>query len=233
MPLRAVFLDIGNTLLDEVRSRYAIYADAATRRGRPVDEATMRARMGAVHRELPPWIDGEYRYSDPWFRAFIARIFGAPGLGFDALEVERITEELFATFESPETFRPFPGAVSLLRSLREAGLTIGVVSNWSARLERVLTATELLPHFDFVLSSALEGVQKPDPEIFRRALARAEVDPGSALHAGDHPELDVAAARAVGLQAVLVDHRGAFGDEEPQCARNLAELEGMLLERAP
>ena len=210
MPLRAVFLDIGSTLLSIEPSRFAIYADAATRRGRAIEPDAMRRAMGRAHHALAAWHEGAFRYSDPWFRHFIERIFGAE-LGFDAAAVAEITEELFERFEAPEHYRLFPGTRALLRELRERGLVLGVISNWSARLDRVLERLELADAFDFVLASAVEGVEKPDPAIFERALDRAGVAPADALHAGDQPELDTRPARALGMRAVLVDH-GASAD---------------------
>ena len=56
--------------------------------------------------------------------------------------------------------------------------------------------------FDTVLISDAEGVSKPDPEIFRRALERLGVDAAHACYIGNHPEVDVAGARAAGLKAV-------------------------------
>jgi len=234
MVLRAVFLDVGGTLLHEVPSRYAIYAGEASRHGRPVEADEMRRRMAAANRAMPLRLDGAFRYTDPWFEAFIARIFGASpeGLGFAPAVVKEITSELFDHFESPETFVPYPGAHQLLADLRAAGLVVGVVSNWSSRLPRVLEVTGLADGFDFVLSSALEGVEKPDAGIFRLALERAGVAAGEALHAGDHPELDVAAARATGLAAVLVDHDGKRGSSgETERVESLAQLGTLVLGR--
>ncbi len=211
LPLRAVFLDAGQTLLYEEPTRFAIYAEAATARGRPIDPDAMRSLMGRVHHRLPVRIDGAARYSDPWFRRFIDEIFRGE-LGVSSELVADLEEELFARFESPATFHTYPGARELLAATRGAGLVVGMISNWSARLTPLLDALELSSSFDVVVCSALEGVEKPDPRIFRLALERARVTPAQALHAGDHPELDVAGARAVGLDAVLVDHRHGRAD---------------------
>ena len=152
-------------------------------------------------------LDGAYRYADAWFGAFVERIFCAR-LGLARSELAPLLDELFARFEDPATFRLYPGARALLETARERGLVLGVISNWSARLPRVLAGMGLEGAFDFVLCSALERMEKPEPAIFEAALERAAVQPEEALHAGDHPERDVQAALAVGLRAALVDHRG-------------------------
>ncbi len=238
MPLRAVFLDVGNTLLRENPSRFAIYAEAAQRRGIAIDPQTMRAHMARAHRELPRTIGGAYRYSDPWFLAFIQRIFHE-ALGLAPQTVEEIAAELFARFESPLTFHLFPGAEELLAGARQRGLVVGLISNWSARLPRLLSALGWDQHLDFVLCSALVGLEKPDPEIFRAALARAAVDPDEALHAGDDWMDDIEGALGAGIDAVLVDH----GASQPRSVRgadagtmlrvtSLRELAAVILERA-
>ena len=56
--------------------------------------------------------------------------------------------------------------------------------------------------FDVVLISEAEGVRKPDRAIFARALERCGVAPADAIFVGDHPEVDVAGARAAGMVPV-------------------------------
>jgi putative hydrolase of the HAD superfamily len=74
----------------------------------------------------------------------------------------------------------------------------------------VLDRVELSPHFELMLDSQLEGVHKPNPEIFRRALARMGVAPEVALYAGDIPEVDVLGARGAGMAGVLIDAGGHY-----------------------
>ena len=239
-PLRAVFLDVGNTLLYEEPARFEIYARAARRRGVEIDSLTMRQHMTNAHRELPDEIDGGYRYSDPWFDAYIQRIFHGE-LGIAASEVGAITRELFAAFEDPGTFRTFEGCRELLADARAGGLALGVISNWSARLPRVLAGMELAGAFDFVLCSAIERMEKPDPRIFRAALEQAGCAPEEALHAGDHPVKDGAAAE-LGIEFVLVDHAAEHAADRsgehaangsPARVGSLGELAGYIAERQP
>ncbi len=228
MSLRALFLDVGDTLLTEVEPRWEIYAQAARARGAEIEAGDMAGLMRAAHHGLPRVLDGAYRYSDPWFGAFIEAIFGGQ-IGLSPADIEEVTEELFARFESAETFRLFEGAEALLEDLRLRGLVLGIVSNWSARLPRVLAALGLDRAFDFVVCSAIDRTEKPEPEIFRLALERAGVAPSEALHVGDHPRKDVAGARAVGLRALRVDHAAAGGPEPPsERVLSLGELHERL-----
>ncbi len=123
-------------------------------------------------------------------------------------------------------FRAFDEVPGVLAGLRRAGVRLVVVSNWDVSLHGVLRDTGLDVLVDAVLTSAEEGVAKPDPELFRRALAVAgDVAPGEALHAGDDLDADIGGARAAGIPAVLVDRDGSLAAPAGvRVARTLAEL---------
>jgi putative hydrolase of the HAD superfamily len=215
-PLAAVLLDAGGTLLREKRSRAALYAETARAAGLDTDEEAMREWMYRTHAELPRSLDGHFRYSRGWFEAFIERIFvGRLGLAPEGLP--DVVEALFARFGNPATFTLLPGAPELVRDLAGRGLRVGVVSNWSPTLPGLLEGLGLARHLDFALVSACEGCEKPEPEIFERALARAGVPAAAALHAGDDLAKDVQGARAVGILPVLVGRAELPPDET--CAR--------------
>jgi putative hydrolase of the HAD superfamily len=100
--------------------------------------------------------------------------------------------------------RTAPGTLDALDRLRAAGLRLAVVSNSDGRVEEALEAAGLRDRFEVVLDSALVGVEKPDPAIFRAALAALGVAPAEALYVGDLYEVDVVGARAAGMQAALL-----------------------------
>src|SRR5262245_37953758 len=168
MPLAAVFLDLGGTLLAECPGRAALYAEEGRRHGLRVDDARMAELMARAHTELPRELDGAFRYSDEWFRAFQRRIFvGELGLGEERFE--ELTARLFERFEDARSFVLYPGARELLAASRSRGLALGLISNWSARLPRLLAGLELERAFDFVLCSAELRMEKPEPASFDAA----------------------------------------------------------------
>jgi putative hydrolase of the HAD superfamily len=127
--------------------------------------------------------------------AVVAESLATPGLSVDVA-----TEALLAAIE----WRAYAEVPPVLASLRARGIRLAVVSNWDAALTEVLGALGLLPAFDVVVASAPEGRAKPDPELFRRALARLGVEPRDAVHVGDSEEHDVLGARAAGIEPVLL-----------------------------
>jgi FMN phosphatase YigB (HAD superfamily) len=101
-------------------------------------------------------------------------------------------------------FRVFPEVRMVLETLRQRGLPMAVLSNWDIFLPDVLESLDLCRFFEFILTSAEIGVQKPAPQAFEQALQRAQVLlPGltasACYYVGDHYEGDVLGARAVGM----------------------------------
>jgi len=131
-------------------------------------------------------------------------------------------EEVRAAMLGALRFEAFPEVAGALGDLRAGGHPLVVVSNWDVSLHEVLEATGLAPLVDATLTSAEEGVAKPAPEVFHRALARAGRTPGEAVHAGDSLETDVAGAARAGIAAVLVDRDG--GCEPPPGVPRVASL---------
>lgn len=119
-------------------------------------------------------------------------------------------------------FRPYPEVPDTLARLRADGVRLAVVSNWDVSLHDVLERTDLRRLVDTVVISAVEGVAKPDPAIFRIALAKLGVS--EAVHVGDSLEHDVAGARAAGLEAVLVVRDDAVAPPGVRAVASLAEL---------
>jgi putative hydrolase of the HAD superfamily len=223
MAIRAFLLDVGNTLVHERPSRFEIYAESARQHGLRIDAERMHALMRQVHAELPPVVEGAFRYTDGWFDAYIARIFHHH-LGLAREELPELSRALFARFSDPATFALYPGALELLEGLRARGLRVGIVSNWSARLPGLLERLEVARRVDFVLCSALERAEKPDPALFARALELARARPEEAVHAGDDLEKDVLGARRAGLRSILVDHAGTRAGLSVPRVTSLAEL---------
>jgi REG-2-like HAD superfamily hydrolase len=123
-------------------------------------------------------------------------------------------------------YQPFPDVLPTLRSLREQGKTLAVVSNWDPALPTLLAELGLTEFFAFILPSAEVGVEKPDGRIFKLALQRLGLEPSEVVHIGDNYEADVVGARSVGIMSILLDRGGKAGCQDVICISSLAELIG-------
>lgn len=231
VPLSAVFLDAGGTLLSERTSRAALYAEVAREAGLDVGEREMRGWMYRIHAALPRRVGRHFRYSRGWFEAFIEDLF-VGGLGLPRERLPGVQTALFERFADPSSYALLPGAGELVEGLAQRGLCVAVISNWSEALPGLLEGLGLARHLRFSVVSALEGCEKPELEIFARALARAGVEPSAALHAGNDVERDVRGARAAGILPVLVD-RATPTDEPCERVDDLYALERLILELCP
>jgi putative hydrolase of the HAD superfamily len=112
-----------------------------------------------------------------------------------------LTADFWATYHS--FCRGFPEVVPVLAELRRRGLKLGVVTNGSVEIqEPVIQRLGIVSLLQAVLISEREGVRKPDPDIFYRALRTLGVASDDAWYVGDHPVVDIEGASAAGLTAV-------------------------------
>ena len=123
-----------------------------------------------------------------------------------------------------------PSMIAAVRRLREAGLPLALLSNNVAPMERSGPLGELLGLFDAIVESSVEGVRKPESEIYRRALTRLSEAVGRPIQATDCAYLDdlginLKPARELGFSTIMV--------VEPATAlAELSELVGFRLDDA-
>ncbi|MFF1405959.1 HAD family hydrolase [Streptomyces sp. NPDC058294] len=114
-------------------------------------------------------------------------------------------DALYERHMSPAAWSPYPDAARVLRTLRERGTGIGVVSNigWDPR--PVFREHGLDAYVDAYVLSYEHGVQKPDPGLFSVACAALGADPRQVLMVGDNRMAD-GGATALGCRVHFVDH---------------------------
>jgi putative hydrolase of the HAD superfamily len=228
-PLRAVFLDIGDTVMRPNPSWEHIYAIAFEEHGVQVSIDDLRAALRrAYHHGGWGFEEGFDATEETSFRRTMEIdqvALSELGIG---LMPETFYRRLSDLFMLTSNWHIFADVLPALDALKARGLIIGAVSNWVWQLPELLHSLELVRHFEFIAASARVGFEKPHPAIFRHALAQAGVEPGEAIHVGDHLDADVQGAQGVGIGAVLIDRRERFTaadvPEGVPLIRTLAEL---------
>ena len=119
--------------------------------------------------------------------------------------------------------KPYPEAEMVLQYLVEKKYKIGVIANQSAGTASRLENWGLLKYIDVVLSSAEEGVAKPDKEIFLRALKRGSCEAKNAVMIGDRLDNDIFPAKKLGMKTVWIK-QGFAGYQKPENAEYEADL---------
>lgn len=114
-------------------------------------------------------------------------------------------DRLYDRHSSPTAWLPYPDAADVLRTLRERGVGVGVVSNIGWDLRPVFREHGLDPYVDAYVLSYEHGVQKPDPRLFATACEELGADPRGTLMVGDDRRADGGAA-VLGCAVHFVDH---------------------------
>jgi len=180
-----------------------MYAGVARSEGLSISDEEMEGLMREVHDRLPLEISGSWRYELPWFSALIEELF-VENLGLERRKLDSVQAALFSRYRDPGLFKVLPGAFELLGGLARCGVSMAVISNWSPDLHTLLNGLGLAESLEFALTSAEERCEKPNEEIFRRALERTGISPENALHIGNDPRNDYDGAVAVGMDALLI-----------------------------
>ena len=212
MRVRAVVFDLGGVLTESPMHAFAAYEAEA---GLPPG---LIRRLNSTDPDTNAWARFERNELDVagFTDAFEAEALAA-GHRVDA---SRVLAALAGDLR--------PSMVAAVQRLKDAGLPLGLLSNNVAPMERTGRLGELLDLFDAVVESSVEGVRKPEPEIYRRALTRLSDAVGRAIEATDCAYLDdlginLKPARVLGFSTIKVVEPG------PALAE-LSELVGFRLD---
>jgi HAD superfamily hydrolase (TIGR01509 family) len=227
-PLRTLFLDAGGVLIDPNWDRVA---EILRRHGVEADGPTLRA--AEPHAKLRIDQPARVRVTDDAARGvdLFHLVLERCGIGLSSATDAALDDVRDYHARHNLWERMIDGTTEALDDLRTAGLVLVVVSNANGKLHAVLDRLDLSRRFDVVVDSFVEGIEKPDPEIFRIALERAGADPATTLHVGDLYQIDVLGARSAGLRQALIDPAGLYPDAD--CARfvDLSGLARAVVER--
>ena len=107
-------------------------------------------------------------------------------------------------------YQLFPETREVLDWFRSRGVRMGVISDTSPSLPLTLEAAGIGEYFGCAVCSDLVGAMKPDPAIYRAALATLGVPAEESLYVDDY-DVEAAGARTLGFTAFHID-RSQPGD---------------------
>ena len=98
---------------------------------------------------------------------------------------------------------PLPHMRNTLDILKTQGYLLGMITNGLGTFQtRTIQGLGIENYFQVILISEIEGVRKPEAEIFYRALQKLGVTTEQSVFVGDHPTTDVLGAKSIGMKAV-------------------------------
>lgn len=173
-----LFFDVGGTLVDETESF----------RRRIVRTIAIQKEIGNEYTEeqLRTAMETSAKAGRSYFRGAMKTIGLSPFAPYDA-----IGERLY-----PET-------EEVLNALSRK-YKIGIIANQPEGTDIRLIQYGIRQYVSLILSSAEEGLEKPDPSLFLRALERADCQADEAMMIGDRPDNDIFPAKALGMKTVRI-----------------------------
>jgi putative hydrolase of the HAD superfamily len=188
--IKAVLFDLYETLITESHAAPTRASSLAPALGleRQAYRAAWKARR-------PRIVVGELSFADALTE--ISRTLAGT---VDATAVQRICQQRMS--EKAEACARIDDQVrTLITQLASRHIRLGVISNGFKEDVLPWSDCSLAPAFQCAVFSCDEGVAKPDPEIYRRALHRMGVQPDATVYIGDGGDNELAGAEQAGLRA--------------------------------
>ena len=183
---KAVLFDMDGVIFDSERALRSCWRELAEQRGLSDMDRVYERCLGITKPKTLAILQEEYGEDFP-FDWFYDRAF--------SLYMER-----FSGGRLPIK----PGAVELLRFLREKGLPVALASStYAPAVESRLKDGGLWEFFDHVITGDMVSRSKPDPEIFLLACEKCGVEPAEAWVIEDSFN-GIRAAYAGGMHHIMV-----------------------------
>ncbi|MGA8489807.1 MAG: HAD family hydrolase [Terriglobales bacterium] len=214
--LKAIFFDVGNTLL--FPDRKLILAPLHHRKLSPsLDHWHAIARKTKKEFDL---LQHEGKADHSFWYMFYSHLLAELEVRDDALRDALVT----ATRVSANWCDILPSTRESLLRLRQR-YPLAVISNADGKIADVLARCGIVDCFLTITDSGLVGYEKPHPAIFEAALRDMNVAPEQSLYVGDMYSVDYLGATQAGMQAILFDVSGAYRECGLPRVESLEELE--------
>jgi putative hydrolase of the HAD superfamily len=205
--IRAILFDAAGTLFFLTKTVGDHYAYVGREVGLDLDAQKLASAFHAAWQQMPrrPAIDGPRENDDKdWWRELVGHVFDRVAPSLSEIDRDNFFEVAYEHFAEAGVWELYPEVPEVLEQLQPR-FQLAVISNFDGRLRLILQNLGISKYFANVFISSELGADKPDPEIFRRALQVMHLNANEVLHVGDDPERDWKAARAAGLCVFRLD----------------------------
>ncbi len=219
--LKAIFFDVGNTLLFPDRAQ--ILAPLHKRKLTPTLE-----RWHAIERRTKKEFDEILQHDGKADHSFWYLFYSHLLQELDVHDDDVRDQMVNATRVSANWCDIRPGTREILQRLGRQ-FPLAVISNADGKIADVLQRCGIADCFRAITDSGLVGQEKPHPAIFEAALRSMNVSPEQSLYVGDVYSVDYLGATRAGMQAILFDVSGAYRESGLPRVESLEELEKKLM----
>jgi 2-haloalkanoic acid dehalogenase type II len=241
-PFEAIIFDLGSTLIYFEGDWSEIMYRASKVLYQQLDQAGLKLDQKHFLREYHQAVNAYYQERESEFiehtTHFILRNLLAEW-GYPEVPDQILRHALKAMYAvSQSHWHPEPDAVPILKALQERGYRLGLISNAAddKDVQTLVDKAEIRSFFDKILTSAGEGIRKPNPQIFQKLLDYWDLLPTQAAMVGDTLGADILGAKNAGIFSIWITRRAdtpanhAHGDTiHPDATIDaLNELPGLL-----
>lgn len=208
--LEAVIWDLDGVIADTGSYHFRAWQQVFSKRGVSFTEEDFRYRFGQRNDEI---------------------IRGALGANIAPGELEIIAREKEETLRRliAGNVKPLPGAIELIRSLRQNGLKVAIASSGPPEnIQLMLRELGIEDCFQAIVSGREVAESKPSPQIFLRAARKLGVPPGNSVVMED-AVAGVAGAKRAGMKCVAVTSSHP-GDSLKEADLIVATLEAVSID---
>ena len=205
--IKAILFDAAGTLFFLTKTVGDHYAYVGREVGLNLDAQQLERAFHETWQQMPrrPAIDGPRENDDKgWWRELVRRVFDQVAPSLSELDRDNFFEIAYEHFAEAGVWELYPEVPEVLKQLRPR-FQLAVVSNFDGRLRLILQHLGISNYFSYIFISSELGADKPDPEIFRRAVKVMHLNANDVLHVGDDPERDWKAAKEAGLLVFQLD----------------------------
>jgi len=207
--LKAIFFDAVGTLFYLTKTVGDHYALVGSEVGLTLDPRHLDRAFHSAWKQMPPRpaIDGPRENDDKdWWRELVDLVLDQVAPSLSEFDRDNFFEIAYEHFAEAGVWELYPEVTDVLEKLHSR-FQLAVISNFDGRLRFILEHLGISKYFSHVFISSEIGADKPDPEIFQRALKFSDLKPDEALHVGDDPQRDWEAASAAGLSIFRLDRQ--------------------------
>src|SRR6266566_181414 len=220
MSIKALFFDVGNTLL--FPNHEEMLRPLHERQIFPTAELLQKIER-QTKREFDLLQESDSAVDHGFWRIYYSHLLEKLGLSDDAICAALVS----ATRLSANWCGIRPRTNEVLTRLAEH-YRLGVISNADGKIADVLNRCGIAGCFESITDSGIVGKEKPHPAIFEAAVRSLGVAPTDSLYIGDVYSVDYLGATRFGMQAVLFDVAGAYKDKNLPRVESLEQLELQL-----
>jgi putative hydrolase of the HAD superfamily len=232
--LSFLFFDASGTILLPHPSIGAIYSDVARSFGveaepELLEQGFVRVFRAARHArglERLPY-GSTHEEARAFWRPIVAEAFAHAGL---SMPPDPYFDTVYDRFATRHAWRLDDGFSEALQLLRDAGVGVGLLSNFDPRLRPLLHDLDIAHHFEAIVISCEHAAEKPSPVLFdvaRKAIGAIPTERIALV--GDTPEEDIAGALNAGWRACLVDRKDRHATHDGLRSPSLLEAVRCLL----